>query len=771
MAVGYVNGQQQVHDRMDAVTALKALSIKAWADTLQTGLLTVSSDQYASQRVSVVLGLAKLGKSYLWYDDALRVRLHTYVEQSGQFEEICLLDVSGAVVLCTSGPRQTVDDCGAQAFFQAGSASPFTEIVFPLPAQESQNQGGLADTPGQSSLTAKCDLGFPRARTPVAVIARPVTSSEGESLGVIVGRASSQGLVEILANRSGLGSTGKAYLVSPSLAVLSGVTKASISESNTMNLERRLGAGADAALSARSDDSGIYADSQGGAVLGTYRWLPDLLVVLAVEQSLSEAFSGILQGLALSLAIALASVLVAVGVSVRITRSITDPLVSLVDTATEIAGGNLERTAPVVRNDEIGSLATAFNSMTAQLRDLIGHLEQRVQARTRALHDANEALQRRALQMETSAQVSRQITSILEIDALLTHVVDLIRDAFGFSHARIFLLDAETLVQRSNTGDEATAGVRLPVGLISLNTEAVRTGQAVVVNDVTQDSRFLKEEPLQDTRSELAVPLRVGDRVIGTLDVLSDKFGAFTSEELLVVQSLADQIAIAIENARLYARSRDLAVLEERNRLARDLHDSVNQSLYSLSLLFEGWRRLLRSGEATNPEEYFDRADAIAQQALMEMRLMVYELRPTAIEQDGLLSALRRRLDAVDRRGGMKTRLIAEDLIDLPVRLQECLYRIGLEALNNALKHSGAADVTFRFYTLGDLAVLEVTDDGHGFTPASPEHRGGMGLNNMRQRAKEMGGTLTIESAYGQGTTVTARIPCPELAASPVAPA
>ena len=271
--------------------------------------------------------------------------------------------------------------------------------------------------------------------------------------------------------------------------------------------------------------------------------------------------SGILLGLVVNLSIALVGALVAVGVSFHIRRSITHPLVSLAETATQIAGGNLERTAPVLRDDEIGMLATAFNSMTAQLRDLISHLEQRVQKRTNALHEANEALQRRALQMETSAQVSRQITSILEIDELLTRVVHLIRDAFGYSHARIFLVDGEELVQRANTS-EAVAGVgRVRVGLISLNTEAVRTGQAVVANDVTLDPRFLKEEPLPNIRSELAIPLRVGDRVIGTLDVLSDKFNAFAPEDLLVITSLGDQIAVAIENARLYARSRDLAVL------------------------------------------------------------------------------------------------------------------------------------------------------------------------------------------------------------------
>ena len=177
---------------------------------------------------------------------------------------------------------------------------------------------------------------------------------------------------------------------------------------------------------------------------------------------------------------------------------------------------------------------------------------------------------------------------------------------------------------------------------------------------------------------------------------------------------------------------------------------------------------------------------------------MVYELRPTALEQDGLLGALQQRLNAVEQRAGVKTQLIAEHLIDLPISMQECLqliplspataspcrhgatrrcrsrilgyalYHIGLEALNNALKHSGANEVTLRFYTQDDQVFLQVADNGRGFAPASPDCRGGMGLNNMRQRAQEMGGTLEIESAPGKGTSVTARIRCAALTASQV---
>jgi signal transduction histidine kinase len=250
----------------------------------------------------------------------------------------------------------------------------------------------------------------------------------------------------------------------------------------------------------------------------------------------------------------------------------------------------------------------------------------------------------------------------------------------------------------------------------------------------------------------------VGNQVIGTLDVQSSELNAFSQDDLRVVQSLADQVAVAIENARLYKRSRELAVLEERNRLARDLHDSVVQALYSLNLLAEGWRRLSRSGKVTNVEEQFDRIGEIAHQALKEIRLLVYALQPTSLEREGLLSALHQRLDAVESRSGVKARLVAEKLVDLPLEVEEGLYRIALEALNNAMKHSGATEVTVKLDIEAEFVTLLVRDNGQGFDPKSPDCQGGMGLDNMRQRAQEISGLLSIESAPGKGTTVIAHV-------------
>jgi len=275
-----------------------------------------------------------------------------------------------------------------------------------------------------------------------------------------------------------------------------------------------------------------------------------------------------------------------------------------------------------------------------------------------------------------------------------------------------------------------------------------------MVNDVSQDPRYVADERLADTRSELVIPLRIGGRVLGTLDVQSAQMNAFSEEDVRIMQSMGDQVAVAIENARLYDRSRTLAVLEERNRLAHELHDSVTQSLYSLVLFAGAGQEIVEAGLLEPVKQYLQRIEETAQQALKEMRLLVYELRPPTLEEEGLLGALRQRLKAVEERAGIDARLLVEGDVDLPAPLQERLYRIAQEALNNALKHSAGTSVAVRIHVNDERLELEVVDDGVGFDVDAVSDTGGLGLAMMRERAAELGGLVLISSAPGEGTTV-----------------
>jgi nitrate/nitrite-specific signal transduction histidine kinase len=503
--------------------------------------------------------------------------------------------------------------------------------------------------------------------------------------------------------------------------------------------------------------SGIYDDSQGVRVIGVFRWLQETGVALLVEQDTSEVFGVIYATVLVNAGVALAAVFLAVGASLLVTRSIARPLISLADTATRIAAGDIDRIAPVESDDEIGRLARAFNSMTGQLSELIAGLEQRVEGRTKALRH-------RALQLETSAQVSREITAILETDVLLSRVVELIRHTFGYYSVRVFLVDEDTnaLVRHASSGETPPAVARLDMAGDSLNAEAVRANQHVFLSETGQGGARFGHGESSEVRSELVIPLRVGGDVIGTLDVVSRNPDAFSTDDVLALQSLGDQLAIAIVNARLYRSSQELAVVQERNRLARELHDSVTQSLYSLGLLAEGWRRMVSAGQEEHVEDHLARIGEIAQSALREMRRLIYELRPPLLEEEGLLGALHRRLDAVEGRVGIDAGIVAEDLIELPPHIEEGLYRIALEALNNSLKHAAAKVVAVRISADNGRVVLEVKDDGVGFDPQGADLAGGMGFASMRERAAQIGGDLSISAEPGAGTVVRVAVDCAE---------
>jgi signal transduction histidine kinase len=208
----------------------------------------------------------------------------------------------------------------------------------------------------------------------------------------------------------------------------------------------------------------------------------------------------------------------------------------------------------------------------------------------------------------------------------------------------------------------------------------------------------------------------------------------------------------------LRQHEREKAILEERNRLARELHDSVTQSLYSVTLFADAAARLLDTGQAPPAVENLRKLRQTARDALEEMRLLIFELRPPILEQAGLGAALEARLEAVERRVGLQTRLRLEGEGQLLPGVQEGLYRIALEALNNVLRHAQASCVTVALIQEPQLTVLKIVDDGVGFDLNTAQKSGGLGLQGMKERAGLIGGQLTVKSEPGMGTTVQVEV-------------
>ena len=209
----------------------------------------------------------------------------------------------------------------------------------------------------------------------------------------------------------------------------------------------------------------------------------------------------------------------------------------------------------------------------------------------------------------------------------------------------------------------------------------------------------------------------------------------------------------------MYEQAGEAATLEERTRLARDLHDSATQSLYSATLFSEAGKELAESGDLESVKHYLSRVSEVVHQALKDMRLLVYQLRPLVLEKEGLVGALQGRLDAVEKRAGMEARLFSDQLPPLPDDVSEGLYRIAQEALNNALKHADANFITVNIRNDGANVTLEIVDDGCGFDPQTAESIGGMGLVNMKARTAQLGGHMEIDSTLDNGSNVIVTIP------------
>jgi signal transduction histidine kinase len=262
----------------------------------------------------------------------------------------------------------------------------------------------------------------------------------------------------------------------------------------------------------------------------------------------------------------------------------------------------------------------------------------------------------------------------------------------------------------------------------------------------------------------LGMPITDGDEILGELFLANKNTpGGFTAADQELLRLLAAHAAIALVNARLYERSRELSIMAERHRIARELHDAVTQKLFSLRLTVDAAATLLERDPARAATE-LDTVRQLAAEATGELRAIVVGLRPVDLAGDGLDVALRKQADLLDRVHEASVRLLGEPVPRLSAARQEAAYRIAQEALHNALRHGNPKSVLVTLSNEDGDAILEITDDGSGFdTDASPENAARrLGLASMRERAKAAGGRLTVTSTPGGGATVRLAVPVDE---------
>jgi len=326
--------------------------------------------------------------------------------------------------------------------------------------------------------------------------------------------------------------------------------------------------------------------------------------------------------------------------------------------------------------------------------------------------------------------------------------------------------DPRYLEMRTVVGPSADAlkGARIPTEG-SFAAEALRTNRPQRSEDAQNDPRgYRRSLVLGNTRTILSVPMKTRLRTVGVLSIYNKQAeGGFTDRDADLATFFANQAAAAIENARLYEQTREYAVVEERNRLARELHDSVTQSLFSVTLLSEASLSLL-DRDLPKARERLERANELAQGALAEMRALIFQLRPMTLQEEGLLSALKKHLAAlVSRQGRVVELQVTGAERRLPFAIEEAAFRIVQESLNNVVKHSEAPRVQVEL-DFGPSVLRVVTrDNGVGFDPGVQPRADALGMASMRERAEGAGGRLIVDTALGRGTRVSAELPLPDV--------
>lgn len=374
-----------------------------------------------------------------------------------------------------------------------------------------------------------------------------------------------------------------------------------------------------------------------------------------------------------------------------------------------------------------------------------------------------EQIQRRLAESESVQKIARGLLQKIGLDEVLKIVCEEAMRLTGATGSAVLLLEDDGWLSVTHSeGVPEFPFSRLHVKE-SFAGRAFQTGSHVWVNiresDPAAAIHQLQGYPwIEGVTSLFVVPLRVETRVIGVINIL-DKPGEVTQEDERIIDLFADQAAIIIEHIRLQDQAEQLAVLEERQRLARELHDSVTQALYSVTLYVDAARMAFSAKKWDALETNLHEVRNMAREAMYDMRLLVFELRPFMLETEGLVSVLRARLAAVEDRAGLKTEVLVEGEKRLPIVIEEELYRIAQEGLNNVVKHAEAKHVRIHIQYHEDNVFLEMTDDGLGFDIKTADQRGGFGLQGIKERIQRLGGSLEMESSPGKGTRLRVSVP------------
>ncbi len=568
--------------------------------------------------------------------------------------------------------------------------------------------------------------------------------------------------------------------------------------------------GAAAELIARGEPrNALYVNHEDTPVVGAYYPLSDLSVGILVEQAQAETLASTDRIAATLIAMVLAVALATTIIAAIVIRQITRPVIQLTESAVAMAEGDLDQHLAVKSRDEIGILTYVFNEMAAELKSLYEDLEAKVVERTQRLQRANYQIQRRALHLQASQEIGQAITSIRDPAVLLNRVVDLIRQWFMYASVAVYLVEpggGETCLRAlSPEADEASGwspgeAVAWPAqfraGDGSVVDRAIRKRASQVEHQETVD----EVEWYRRTLSRVAIPLRMEDRVMGTLAVLSTEREGIQTDEVDVLEILAHQVSVALENARAYERERYVTQqLEEAEafkvhfltNMSHELREPLNTIIGFSRLLIKGIGGDLNAQQKQDMEQIYNDSqhllfliNDILTISQIQAGLMELKLQPVNFAE--LVNGVLPTAGALVR--GKEIELlcnIADDLPLLrvdPIRIRQVLVHL----FNNAAKFTEVGHIELSAWHDEDNVYVSISDTGVGVLRADRErifnrfekgasHEGlskqgaGLGLSLCREFVEMHGGEIWMESGLGRGSSFTFSLPYYR-AASPSAP-
>jgi len=542
----YANSQTQTFNTLKAIAGLKENQITLLIDEIRNDADKIQSNADFKQNLLAVIN-PKDGVPGQSSQNLSRARsfLIALQKEGDAYTEIMVLDNQGNVVVSTDAQNEG-RNYETQLFYRQGTVKFFT---------------GFATIPdfGEQNL----------------IVATPLFDNNGQIIrGVIALRLDANAVKRIMESTPGFVEA-ETYLVDKNFAPV------------TNTRTRTQSVRSQAALSAiidNIDGQGTYENYANESVLGYYKWYEPMQMAVIAEVPVNIVVASSVKSLAGSSLLALFVIIVAIWAVAISAKSISDPIRDLVQITESFTAGKYSSRAMVNRKDEIGALAGSFNQMAEQLQDIIGKLEQRVSDRTKELEN-------QTLRVRVAAEIARDAASAPDLHKLLDSSAELIFERFGFYHTGIYLIDkskeyAVLTASPTEAGKEMIAnGYKIRVGDVNIVGRVAASMEPRIILDMDSKNQLMNNPLLSLTRAEMALPLKAGNRMIGVLDVQSDKPQAFSQDDIAAMQVMADQLAIAIERARL---------LEEVEQNLKELETAYGQ--YTR----EGWQGLGSRGILIN---------------------------------------------------------------------------------------------------------------------------------------------------------------------------